>query len=82
MIRGDSLRWPRNTLYPQKLALTSPTNGGRSVGIVRLRTKATELDKMGSSDTPLTFTNRTQNKWSSVAGFEVVTEVTTKSAVS
>ena len=30
-------------LYPQKLALTSPTSGGRSVGIVRLRTKATEL---------------------------------------
>ena len=29
-------------LYPQKLALTSPTGGGRSVGIVRLRTKATE----------------------------------------
>jgi hypothetical protein len=25
------------------LALTSPTNGGRSVGIVRLRTKATEF---------------------------------------
>jgi hypothetical protein len=23
------------TLYPQKLALTSPTSGGRSVGIVR-----------------------------------------------
>ena len=30
-------------LYPQKLALTSPTGGGPSVGIVRLRTKATEL---------------------------------------
>jgi len=30
-------------LYPQKLALTSPTCGGRSVGIVRVRTKATEL---------------------------------------
>jgi len=29
--------------YPQKLALTSPTGGGRSVGIVRVRTKATEL---------------------------------------
>jgi hypothetical protein len=29
-------------LYPQKLALTSPTGGGRSVGIVRSRTKATE----------------------------------------
>jgi hypothetical protein len=25
------------------LALTSPTSGGRSVGIVRLRTKATEF---------------------------------------
>ena len=30
-------------LYPQKLALTSPTSGGRSVGIVRSRTKATEF---------------------------------------
>ena len=30
-------------LYPQKLALTSPTDGGRSVGIVRSRTKATEF---------------------------------------
>jgi hypothetical protein len=27
-------------LYPQKLALTSLTSGGRSVGIVRLRTKS------------------------------------------
>jgi hypothetical protein len=36
---GDPLRWPRDTLYRQKLALTSPTSGGRSVGIVRLRTK-------------------------------------------
>ena len=30
-------------LYPLKLALTSPTGGGRSVGIVRSRTKATEF---------------------------------------
>ena len=30
-------------LYPQKLALTSPTGGGRSVSIVRARTKATEF---------------------------------------
>jgi hypothetical protein len=30
-------------LYPQKLALTSPTSGGRSVGIVRSRTKAMEF---------------------------------------
>jgi hypothetical protein len=36
--RGDSLRWPRYTLYPLNLALTSPTSGGRSVGIVRLQT--------------------------------------------
>jgi hypothetical protein len=39
---GDPLHWPRDTLYPQKLAQTSPTSGGRSVGIVRSRTKATE----------------------------------------
>jgi hypothetical protein len=31
--------WPRDTLYPQKLALTSLTSGSRSVCIVRLRTK-------------------------------------------
>jgi hypothetical protein len=31
------------SLYPLKLALTSPTSGGRSVGIVRLRTKAPEF---------------------------------------
>jgi hypothetical protein len=35
--------WPRGTLYPQKLTLTSPTSGGRSVGIVRLWTQATEF---------------------------------------
>jgi hypothetical protein len=27
----DQLCWPRNTLYPKKLALTSPTRDGRSV---------------------------------------------------
>jgi hypothetical protein len=41
--RGNPLRWPRDTLYPQKLALTSPTSGGRSVAIVCSRTKATEF---------------------------------------
>ena len=30
-------------LYPQKLALNSPTGGGRSVGIDRSRIKATEF---------------------------------------
>jgi hypothetical protein len=30
-------------LYPQKLALTSPTSGGRSVDIVRSQSNATEF---------------------------------------
>jgi hypothetical protein len=37
------LREPRNTLYQQKLALTSPTSGRRSVGIFHSRTKDTEF---------------------------------------
>jgi hypothetical protein len=41
--RRDPSLWPHGTLYPQKLALTSPTNGGRSIGIVRSRTQATEF---------------------------------------
>jgi hypothetical protein len=41
--RRDPSRWSRGTLYPQKLALTSPISGGRSVGIVRSRTQATEF---------------------------------------
>jgi hypothetical protein len=40
--RRDSSRWPRGTFYPQKLTLTWPTSGGRSVGIVHSRTQATE----------------------------------------
>jgi hypothetical protein len=30
-------------LYPRKLAITSPTSGGRSIGIVRSRTQTTEF---------------------------------------
>jgi hypothetical protein len=41
--RRDSLRWTRDTLYPQKLVLTSLRSGCRSVGIIRSRTKATEF---------------------------------------
>jgi hypothetical protein len=40
--RGDPLRWPRDSICPQKSALTSPTSP-RAVGIVRLRTKATKF---------------------------------------
>jgi hypothetical protein len=48
--RRDPSRWPRVTLYTQELALTSPTNGGRSVGIARSLAQATEfsLDLPGS----------------------------------
>jgi hypothetical protein len=41
--RRDLSRLPRGTFYPQTLALTSPTSGGRSIGIVRSRTNATEF---------------------------------------
>jgi hypothetical protein len=40
---GDPLPWPCDTLYPQMLALTSPTSGGCSVAIVRSRTKVMEF---------------------------------------
>jgi hypothetical protein len=39
----DPSRWPCCTFYPQKLALTSPTSGCRSVGRVRSRTQVTEF---------------------------------------
>jgi hypothetical protein len=35
--RRDPSRGPRGTLCPQKSAITSPTSGGRSVGIIRSR---------------------------------------------
>jgi hypothetical protein len=41
--RGDPLRWPHDTLYPQQLALTLPTSGGCLVCIVRSWTEATEF---------------------------------------
>jgi hypothetical protein len=42
-VLGDPSRWPRDTLYPQKLELTSPISGGHSVGIILSRNKVTEL---------------------------------------
>jgi hypothetical protein len=41
--REDPSRFPRGTLYPKTLALTSRTKGGCSVGIVRSRTQTTEF---------------------------------------
>jgi hypothetical protein len=43
--RRDLSRRPRGIIYPQKLALTSPKSGGRSVGIVRSRIQVTELEE-------------------------------------
>jgi hypothetical protein len=40
--RGDPLRWPWDTICPQNLVLTSPTSGGRFVGVFRSLTKATK----------------------------------------
>jgi hypothetical protein len=47
--RGNLLCSPRDTLYQQKLALTSPTSGGRSVGIVRTRTKVSSSGCVASN---------------------------------
>jgi hypothetical protein len=55
--RGDPPRRTRS--ITQKLALTSPTSGGRSVGIVHSRTRATE------------FTNR--NPTSSKSQYQMLT---------
>jgi hypothetical protein len=41
--RRDPSRWPCDTLYPQKLALTSRPIGSCSVSIFRSRTQATEF---------------------------------------
>jgi hypothetical protein len=49
--RRDPSRWPRGTLYLQELALPSQTSGGRSVGIVCLRTQAMEFSfSLGGGD--------------------------------
>jgi hypothetical protein len=41
--RRHSARWPRGTPTQKMLALTSLASGGRSVGIVRLRTEAMDF---------------------------------------
>jgi hypothetical protein len=41
--RREPSHWPRGIFYPQKLTLTYPAWGSRSVGIVRSQTQATEF---------------------------------------
>jgi hypothetical protein len=65
--RGDPLRRPRDILKPQELALTSPTCGGRSVGIFRLLTKATEFSFIRSRR-GVSFTPRPLYTWGKALG--------------
>jgi hypothetical protein len=72
--RRDSSRWSCGTLYPQKLAITLPINGGRSVSIVRSRTQTMEFfcfffvlfwiitrrNAVGSWPLPVSFPGRTR----------------------
>jgi hypothetical protein len=46
----DPSRCPRNTLHLQKLALTLPTSGGCSVGIVCSQTQATTFSSLYEND--------------------------------
>jgi hypothetical protein len=68
---------PVLAFYPQKLALTSPTSGGRAVGLVRSRTQATEFclfdltylsqsfcwQKHGSNNRPRTYSTSYTINW-------------------
>jgi hypothetical protein len=66
--RRDPQRWPRGTLCPQKLQLTSPTSRGHSVGILRSQTKATELlllSPQPSSSSTLTESLNNHLNWKS-----------------
>jgi hypothetical protein len=81
--RRDPSCWPRGTLYLQKLAITSPTSGGRSFGIVRLWTQRMEfffvtnieqiLKYEWTSDSPVDL----GNYWEDVGGtiFTIIEEV-------
>jgi hypothetical protein len=40
---SDPSRWLNGSLYPQKMAVSSPTSGGRSVGIVRSWTQTAKF---------------------------------------
>jgi hypothetical protein len=61
--RGDPLRWPRDILYPRKFTLTSLTSRVHWVGIVRSRTKATELvNRCKKENTLLFYTTNNLNK--------------------
>jgi hypothetical protein len=68
--RGGSLRCPCDTLYPPKLALSSPTKGGRSAGIVRWRTKDLEFY------TPIWYTRLSEHDFTSFQGNQLPSHYT------
>jgi hypothetical protein len=62
--RGDPLRWLRDTPLSANLAQTSLTGGGRYVGIVRSRTKATEFSfRIITSYPPTSLLPKTNKSW-------------------
>jgi hypothetical protein len=96
MVSGDPLCWPRNTLHPQNLALTSSKHGSRSAGIVHSQTKATGIVLVPLIIGPnvnlslitiilLIYTNTSLLakllKSMDTVGFEVFTTVVTKSTI-
>ena len=70
--RGDRCADYVTPLYPLKLALTSPTGGGRSVGIVRSRTKATEFIFCVLLELPFVKNRTDSKKLQSPAGYETM----------
>jgi hypothetical protein len=71
----DPFLLPHDNLHQQKLALTSPTSGGRSVSIVRSRTKVTEFSLLlvrmstGISEERITSIFRVENQPSKKTAF-------------
>jgi hypothetical protein len=76
----DPPRWPRDTLYPKNLALTLPTSGGRSVGIVRSPTKASELVKSHETTEDRMRTANTQWELLNIADMYILADDDTGSA--
>jgi hypothetical protein len=69
--RRELSRWPRGTLYPQNLALTSSKSCGRLVGIVYSLTQAVEFFL-----TP--FEHKCLSKWVSLPGLRHISWVTSE----
>jgi hypothetical protein len=65
-------RWPRGTLYPQKMAIASPTSGDRSVSIVRLWTQTMEFDLFSNANHQFSFMQRQSTKNRHIKSYKVL----------